>query len=127
MPAAEKCPSQGAASAPVAGEPVMYVGALRAEYEVAGARSLKDKRRCLRSLKDRLKGRFAVAVSEVDGQDLWQRAVLGVAFVESSETRLRERMDEVGRYLAREGDMRLLGVTRRVFERVDNGFEDLFP
>jgi len=43
--------------------------------------SLKGKRQILRSLKDKLRGRFEVAVAEVDHQDVWQRATLAVACV----------------------------------------------
>jgi len=43
--------------------------------------SLKGKRQILKSLKDKLRGRFEVAVAEVDHQDLWQRATLAVACV----------------------------------------------
>jgi uncharacterized protein len=61
----------------------MIVGLLSIELHIPGARSLKDKRMVLRSVKDRLK-KFNVAVAEVDHQDLWQRAELGVVTVSSS-------------------------------------------
>jgi uncharacterized protein YlxP (DUF503 family) len=47
---------------------------------------LKDKRQVLRSLKDRLRDRFNLSIAEVDGQDLWQKTVLGLACV-ANETR----------------------------------------
>ena len=43
--------------------------------------SLKGKRQILKSLKDKVRGRFEVAVAEVDHQDVWQRATLAVACV----------------------------------------------
>jgi len=45
------------------------------------SRSLKDKRRVLRSLKDRLRQEFNLSVAEVEDNDLWQRAALGMAVV----------------------------------------------
>ena len=57
------------------------------------SRSLKDKRRVLKSLKDRLRGRHNVAIAEVDGQDVWQHAVLGIVSVADSRFHL-ERMFE---------------------------------
>lgn len=59
----------------------MKIGVLRISLHIDAARSLKAKRQVLRSLKDRLSSRFNVAVAEVDDQDLWQRAVLGLAIV----------------------------------------------
>ncbi len=59
----------------------MVVGMLRLDLAVFGSTSLKDKRRAIRSLKDRLASRFNASVAEVDGLDSHQRAVLGVALV----------------------------------------------
>ena len=56
----------------------MFVGLLTLELHIAEARSLKDKRQILRSLKDRLRRKFNVAVAELDFQDVWQSATVGV-------------------------------------------------
>jgi uncharacterized protein YlxP (DUF503 family) len=61
----------------------MVVALLSVELFLPGAGSLKDKRMVLRRLKDRL-AKFNVAVSEVEHQDLWQRA--GLALVTVSTT-----------------------------------------
>jgi uncharacterized protein YlxP (DUF503 family) len=63
----------------------MTIGLLSVELHVAGSRSLKDKRMVLRRIKDRLK-RFNVAVSEVDHQDLWQRAELAIVTVSADQS-----------------------------------------
>jgi hypothetical protein len=57
----------------------MVVGVLQMRILVRGAMSLKDKRRVVRSLRDRIRSGFNVSVSEVDALDLRQTAVLGVA------------------------------------------------
>ena len=67
----------------------MVVALLSLELHIAGARSLKDKRVVLRSVKDRLQ-RFNVAVAELEHQDLWQRAGIGVVTIAATET-LAER------------------------------------
>lgn len=59
----------------------MTVGVLRLELVISEAQSLKDKRRALKSVKDRLSNTFNVSVAEVDALDSWQRAVLAVALV----------------------------------------------
>jgi uncharacterized protein len=59
----------------------MVVGLCTVELFIAGSQSLKDKRQVLHSLKDRLRGKFNLSIAEVDGQDLWQKAVLGMACV----------------------------------------------
>jgi hypothetical protein len=63
----------------------VVIGICTIEIVIPGARSLKDKRRTLRSILDRLRHRHNVSVSEVEHQDLWQRAGLAIAAVSSSQ------------------------------------------
>ena len=78
----------------------MVVGVLTIELHVAGSRSLKDKRMVLRRVKDRLK-KFNVAVSEVEHQELWQRAGLAVVTVSTDQAHadreLAAAADEIDR------------------------------
>ncbi len=59
----------------------MVVGTLRLSLLLRGSHSLKDKRRVVRGLKDRIRARFNVSIAEVDSQDSHQRAEIGVAMV----------------------------------------------
>jgi uncharacterized protein len=59
----------------------IIVGLCTVELFISESQSLKDKRQVLLSLKDRLREKFNLSVAEVDGQDLWQKAVLGLACV----------------------------------------------
>ena len=59
----------------------MVVGTLEIRLVLRGSHSLKDKRRVIKSLKDRFRNKFNVSVAEVDHQDEWQQATLGVAMV----------------------------------------------
>ena len=68
----------------------MPIGLLTLEIHIPDARSLKDKRQVLRSLKDRLRGQFNVAVAELDHQDVWQRALVGVVGLSADEQHLQQ-------------------------------------
>lgn len=59
----------------------MRVGTLRLELFLPASDSLKAKRSVLNHVKERVRTRFNASVAEVGGQDLWQRATLGVAIV----------------------------------------------
>lgn len=61
----------------------MVIGVLSLEFFLPACRSLKDKRRILLSFKDRVRGRFNVAVAEMDFQDVWQRALMSVVTLSS--------------------------------------------
>ena len=59
----------------------MHVGVLQLELSVADAMSLKDKRRVILSLKDRIAHGRNVSVAEVGALDEHRRSILGVAMV----------------------------------------------
>jgi uncharacterized protein YlxP (DUF503 family) len=59
------------------------------------AHSLKDKRQVTRSLKDRLRASFNVAVAEVEVTDLWQRATIAIVSVSESRDYLEGLMKNV--------------------------------
>ena len=73
----------------------MPIGLLTLEIYVPEAHSLKDKRQVLRSLKDRLRGRFNVAVAELEGQDSWQRSVVGVVSLSNNNAHLEQSLRTV--------------------------------
>jgi uncharacterized protein len=79
----------------------MPIAFLTLELRIEAAHSLKDKRQVLRSLKDRLCGKFNVAVAELDSNDLWQRATVGVVSVSGSKDYLTGLMQNVEREAAR--------------------------
>ena len=73
----------------------MVVAVERFDLRIPGARSLKQKRHVVKSLTAALRQTFAVSVSEVDHQDLWQRAALGVAVVSAEAGQVAEMLQSV--------------------------------
>lgn len=73
----------------------MPVGLLTLELHIPDAQSLKDKRQVLRSLKDKLRRQFNVAVAELDHQDVWQRSVVGVVTLSNEERHVNEVLQKV--------------------------------
>jgi uncharacterized protein YlxP (DUF503 family) len=73
----------------------MFVGSLRVRLLVREARSLKDKRQVLRSIKDRLRNQFNVSVAEVEAQDNRQLIVLGLAMVGNETAQVRSTLEQI--------------------------------
>jgi uncharacterized protein YlxP (DUF503 family) len=73
----------------------MFVGIVRIELHIPAATSLKEKRSVVRGLKERIRHRVQAAVAEVDHQDLWQRATLGVAVVSGESRQIDELLQAV--------------------------------
>ena len=88
----------------------MVVAASVIELHIHGCRSLKEKRGVLRSISRRLRNRFNVAVAEVDAQDKWQIAVLGLAAVGSDAVSVRRGRDRASEF----GDSMHLAELRHV-------------
>ncbi len=81
----------------------MPVGVLTLEIQIPYAHSLKEKRAVLRKIRDRLRARFNVAVAELDHQDVWQRATLGVVSISDSQ----KLLDSVFRQVLAEAESTL--------------------
>jgi len=84
------------------------VGLLHLEMHVAQATSLKDKRRVLKSFKDRLTNGHNVAVAEVDALDSHRRAVLAVAVVGNDRRYLEGSLQRIVNAAAAHRDMILI-------------------
>jgi len=74
---------------------------LTLELSIEAAHSLKDKRQVVRSLKDRLRSHFNVAVAELDVSSVWNRATIGVVSISDSRAYLDGLMKNVERQATR--------------------------
>ncbi|MBN1418098.1 MAG: DUF503 domain-containing protein [Planctomycetes bacterium] len=77
----------------------MRIAVLRVRFLVHGARSLKHKRQVVRSLKDRLRNAFNVAVSETDDQDEWGSAELGIVTIGTDGRYVNGALERVKGYI----------------------------
>ncbi len=80
----------------------MVVGVLQVELGIPGAFSLKDKRHALRGVLERVRRDFAVAAAEVDRQDVWNSAIVGIAFVSNDARHAQGHLQRVLNALERD-------------------------
>lgn len=76
------------------------------------SQSLKEKRMVLKSIKDRTRNRFNVAVSELDYQDKWQKTVLGFVTLGPSSTYCGQTLDRIEDMLDEDGRLLISRITR---------------
>lgn len=93
----------------------MIIGALRIDLAIYESRSLKEKRKVVRSIKDRLANRFNAAVAEVDALDSRQRAVLGVAVVANQTAHVHRCLDKVVDFVRRHPGASLIDYQRELY------------
>lgn len=80
------------------------------DLHIPGSSSLKGKRGVLKSVQAGLRRDLNVSVVEIDHQDLWQRATLGVAIAAGSETGARKVAQQVEKLVVRDPRVELIGV-----------------
>jgi len=77
----------------------MVVGICTLELFIPDSGSLKGKRYILKSLISRVKNRFNISIAEVDHNDLWQRATLGMATVTNGNRHANEMLSKVVNFI----------------------------
>ena len=93
----------------------MIVMGCYVELYVLESSSLKDKRRVVKSLVDRIRGAFNVAVAEVDHNELWQRASLGIVTVSNQVRHANEVLSKVVNLLEKDLRIELIDYDMEVY------------
>lgn len=86
----------------------MTIGLLQMDLLIPDSRSLKDKRRVLNSLKQRLRNRYNCSVAEIDEKDRWGRARLAVCVVSDDSVHANAQLNEIARFAASKDGAELL-------------------
>jgi len=73
----------------------MIIGTLRVRLLLREARTLKDKRQVLSSIKDRVRQSFNVSVAEIEANDNRQMIVLGMAMVGNEAHPIKKTLGEI--------------------------------
>ena len=90
----------------------MHVLLIKLSLQIPDAHSLKDKRRQIKSLKDRLSSRFNASVAEVDALDNWQLAVMGVCMISNDRSYLDKQYSLVEMLVLEYTELELINMTR---------------
>lgn len=77
----------------------MNVGVCKLTLRLPENQSLKGKRRVIKSLYARIRNKFNVAIAEVDDNDSWQIATLGITCVSNSNRHVEQALDSVISYI----------------------------
>ena len=89
----------------------MLAAVCRFDLRIPAVRSLKEKRHVVKTLTGSLRARLNVSVAEVDHQDLWQRAAIGVSAVAPDGYQVRRIVQQVERHVASHPGVEVIDVT----------------
>lgn len=73
----------------------MVIGYCRVKLRLPMVHSLKEKRSIIKSLRERVKNRFNVAVAEIEDNELWQSAVLGFVTIANRKSRVDSLLSRI--------------------------------
>lgn len=90
----------------------MHVLLIKLSLQIPNAHSLKDKRRQIKSLKDKLSSRFNASVAELDALDNWQHAIMGICMISNDRTYLEKQYSLVEAMVLEYTELELINVTR---------------
>jgi uncharacterized protein YlxP (DUF503 family) len=92
----------------------MVVGILTLELYLSESLSLKCKRKILKSLLDKIKIKFNVAVAEVDKQNQWKQAVVGIACISNEASHAYQIISSVVNFIEKQGTVELLSIKTEI-------------
>jgi uncharacterized protein len=84
------------------------IGVLQMDFLIPGARSLKDKRRVVKSLKQLMHNRFNCSVAETEFFDIWGRARIAACVVSNESRHANEQLNEIVRFAGEKAGAELL-------------------
>jgi len=99
----------------------MFVGVLRIVLQIPGARSLKDRRRVVKSVKDRTRAKLPVSIAEIGDLERYQVATLGVAVVANDSARCSEVLSHAANLMSHVGDALVADVATEIVSFGDGG------
>ncbi len=86
----------------------MTVGLLTMDIRVPGSRSLKDKRRVIKSLKEQLRNRYNCSVAEIGYKEQWARAEIVAAVVGDDSQFVNTQLNEILRFASNKNGAEML-------------------
>jgi len=99
----------------------MFVGVARIVLQIPGARSLKDRRRVVKGLKDRARAKLPISIAEIGDLSRWQVATLGVSVVSNDSARCSELLSHVATLAGSAHDALVADVATEIVSFGDGG------
>jgi len=93
----------------------MIIGVLTVEAHLSDAHSLKDKRRVIKSLTDRIRAKFNVSIAQVGALDTWQSTELGLAMVSNDQALIHKVFTTIVDYIEAKGELVITDYRMQMF------------
>ncbi|HDD64698.1 MAG TPA: DUF503 domain-containing protein, partial [Firmicutes bacterium] len=78
---------------------------LEIDILIPGSQNLKEKRKIVKSLKDKVRAKFNVSICEVDFHEKWQRALIGISCVNSKRKEIEIIFEKIKNLIRGNGEV----------------------
>ncbi len=90
----------------------MHILLIKLNLQIPNAHSLKEKRRQIKSLKDRLSSRFNASIAEVEQLDSWQQSVIGLCLLSNDKSYLDRQYSLIETVVLEYSELELISADR---------------
>jgi uncharacterized protein YlxP (DUF503 family) len=90
----------------------MHIVFIKLELKISFSHSLKDKRRHIKSLKDRISSKFNASVAEIDALDNWQRDIIGICIISNDRSYLDKQCSLLETLVLEYTELELVSMSR---------------
>ena len=85
----------------------MILGVCTIELYIPGANSLKDKRKVIKSIIQRIRNKYKVSICELYEQDIWRRAVLGISCISNDKNIIFKTFSGIEKFIEEGGELQI--------------------
>lgn len=86
----------------------MVIGVCKITIYIPGSNSLKDRRRVINGIKDKIRHNFNTSIAEIDDEGLWQRSKLGIACVSNEQNYVAETFSKIINIIKNNGEIYII-------------------
>lgn len=90
----------------------MIVGIMVLDMHSNSSHSLKEKRKIISSIKEKLKNKYNISIIESDYQDLWQKMQLAIAMVSNSKVMVDKAFDQIEDFITLNYPLQILAIQK---------------
>lgn len=92
----------------------MFVGISQLELFIPASGSLKSKRFVLKSIKTKIRNKFNVSIAEVENNDKWQRASLGVSIISNDKKIIDSTFSQILTFIESDGRVEVIDYSSEI-------------
>ncbi|MEN3044924.1 MAG: DUF503 domain-containing protein [Candidatus Hydrothermales bacterium] len=90
----------------------MSIGGIRVEILIQDSFSLKEKRKILNSLKEKILNNFNASIAEIDDNEIWNKSIIDIAIAAKDQYNLNDRILKIKNFLMRENGIEILKIEK---------------